>query len=126
MPLQEVAAAEDGLLHLPRVEPVALRHPHPEHLARVVPLVEGGGDVEALVALQPDELGSPQPRQDLGDLGLPHAGVALDEEGLLQVLHEEQRRGDGVVGDVALAGHRLQQGSDLGPHSFPAAAAAAR
>ena len=51
-----------------------------EHLARVVPLVERRGDVEALVALQADEPPAERRGQHLGDLGLADAGLALEEE----------------------------------------------
>ena len=78
-----------------------------EQLARVVPVIEGVVDVDALVALQADQ-GCPRRRgQRLGDLGLAHAGLALDEERLAELGGEEDGGGQGRVGEVALARERL-------------------
>ncbi len=57
-----------------------LQQPDLEHLARVVPLVDGGVDVEALVALEADQRRAERRGQDLGHLGLAHAGLALEEQ----------------------------------------------
>ena len=57
-----------------------LEQPDLEHLARVVPLVDRGVDVEALVALEADEPGAEGRGQDLGQLGLADAGLALEEQ----------------------------------------------
>jgi hypothetical protein len=45
-PLEEVLAREDRVLDLRRVASGLLSHPDPQHLARVVPLVESGRDVQ--------------------------------------------------------------------------------
>ena len=57
-----------------------LEQPDLEHLARVVPLVDRGVDVEALVALEPDQPRAEARREDLGELGLADARLALEEE----------------------------------------------
>ena len=49
-------------------------------LARVVPVVQGLGRVDALVALQTDEPAIHHLRQDLCDLGLADAGLALQQQ----------------------------------------------
>ena len=103
-----------------------------QHLPRVVPLVERGLDVEALVALQADQLGAEQAREHLRELGLADAGVALDEQGLAHLAGEEDRGRDGGLGDVAVALHRRLQRADFvvhaspGPRSPPAAREARR
>ena len=51
-----------------------------DHLRGVVPLVDRGGDVEALVALQPDQPAAERRGQHLGDLGLADAGLAFEEQ----------------------------------------------
>jgi hypothetical protein len=51
-----------------------------EQLARVVPLVERLGDVDALVALQPDQLTAGDERERSGELGLSRARLTLQEQ----------------------------------------------
>ena len=51
-----------------------------EQLAGVVPLVDGLGDVDALVALQADQLAAGPAGQHLGHLGLADAGLALEQQ----------------------------------------------
>ena len=50
-----------------------------DHLRGVIPLIDRGGDVEALVALQPDQPAAERRGQHLGDLGLADAGLAFEE-----------------------------------------------
>jgi hypothetical protein len=78
-----------------------------DHLARVVPFVDGGGDVEALVALEADELAAEGLRQDLGDLGLADAGLALEEQRPAHAQGQEDDGGEGTVGDIAGAGEEV-------------------
>jgi hypothetical protein len=93
-------------------QPLAVVHalgfgqPDLDHLARVVPFVDGGGDVEALVALQADELAAERLRQHLGDLGLADAGLALEEQRPAHAQAEEDDGGERPVGDVAGAGEK--------------------
>ena len=84
-----------------------------QQLAGVVPLVHGLVGVEALVALEPDQLAARPRRDGLGDLGLADTGVALEQQRPLQPEREEDRRGQPLVGEVALTGegclHRVDR-----------------
>ena len=71
-----------------------------QQLARVVPLVDGLGGVDALVALQAHELAARPARQHLGDLGLADARLALEQQRALQAYREEDRGGEALVGQV--------------------------
>ena len=78
-----------------------------EKLALVVPLVQRGVLVEALVALQPDQLGPVHGRERLADLGLAHPRGAFDQERPLQEFHQPQRGREVAVGDVAGGGEAV-------------------
>ena len=67
-------------------------------------------DVEAFVALQPNELGAEARSEDLGDVGLADARLALEKERPLQLQGEVDRRRQPAVGDVTLT---LEQGLEL-------------
>ena len=115
--LQEEVLREDVRL-LRRHRPlVPLLQPDPEDLLRVVPLVERRRRVEALVALEPDQVRPVDPGQDLGDLGLADARVPLDEERLPQRRRQVHRRRDGRVGDVGSPFHQGLDVSDLLAHA---------
>ncbi len=75
-----------------------------EQLALIVPLVERGVLVEALVALQADQLGAVHGGERLGDLGLADAGLAFEQQRPLEKLHQPQRGRDVAIGDVADGG----------------------
>ena len=72
-----------------------------QQLLLVVPLVEGLGLVEALVALQADQAGAGHLGHRLGQLGLAGAGRALDQDRLAQPLGQVDHAGDALVGQVA-------------------------
>jgi hypothetical protein len=72
-----------------------------QELLLVVPLVERARLVEPLVALQPDELGTNRGGDRLRELGLADACGPLDEQRLAEAVRQEDRRRDGVVGQVA-------------------------
>jgi hypothetical protein len=59
------------------------------------------------VALQPDQPRAGGRGERLRDLGLPHARLALDQQRLAELRGEEDRRGQGPVGEVALLAQRL-------------------
>ncbi len=65
-------------------------------------------DVDALVALQPDQPRAARGGQRLGHLGLADAGLALEQQRLLEGLGEVDRGGERPVGQVALAGQRTR------------------
>ena len=80
-----------------------LEQPDLEHLARVVPLVDRGVDVEAFVALEPDQPRAEARREHLGELGLADAGLALEEQRAAELEREEHGGRDRAVGDVVVA-----------------------
>jgi hypothetical protein len=72
-----------------------------QQLLLVVPLVEGLGLVEALVALQADQAGAGQLGHGLGQLGLAGAGRPLHQHRLAQALGQVHHARDPLVGQVA-------------------------
>jgi hypothetical protein len=78
-----------------------------EQLARVVPVVQRARDVDALVALQPDQARAGRLGERLGGLGLADPGLALQQQRLLEVDREEDRDRERLVGEVPLRGERL-------------------
>ena len=89
-----------------------LEQPDLEHLARVVPLVDGRVDVEALVALEPDEPRAERGGEDLGELGLADAGLALEQQRAAELERQEDRRRERPVGDVVAAPEVVLDGLD--------------
>ena len=79
----------------------------------MVPLIEGAGLVDALIALQPHEVGvcarraGQCRRHRLRQLGLADAGRPLDEQGLAEGISEEDGRRDGVAREVAGLGEAV-------------------
>ncbi len=71
-----------------------------EDLPRVVPLVDRALEIEALVALEPDQRAIEHRGQHLGDLGLADAGLALEEERLAETQREEHRGGETAIRHV--------------------------
>ena len=71
-----------------------------DHLRGVVPLVDRGRDVEALVALQPDQPAAERLRQHLGDLGLADAGLAFEEDRPAHLQRQEQHGRERAVGEI--------------------------
>ena len=99
-PLEEERGPEDVVGGRPLDLAARLEQPDLQHLAGVVPLVDGRRDVEALVALEPDQAGVERLGQGLGELGLADAGLALEEQRALEREGEEDRGRQGAVGDV--------------------------
>ena len=108
--LQQVALGEDVLLDRVGVLADAFARLDGEELALIVPLVERGVLVEALVALQADQLGAVHGGERLGDLGLADAGLAFEQQRPLEELHQPQRGRDVAVGDVADGGEAVGDG----------------
>ena len=100
-------------------DPVAgrFREPDLDHLPRIVPLVDGSGGVETLVALEPHEVPRKPRGEHLGDLGLADARLALEEERPLQLQREEDGGGEPAVGDVVLRGEEIERRVDGGGDS---------
>ena len=93
---------------LARLAPAAftLGEAYFEDLPRVIPVIDRGRDVEAFIALKPDQLPVERGCESLRDLGLAHTGLALDEQGLPQAKRKKQRDREGAIGDIALAVER--------------------
>ena len=99
------------------VRALRLGHADLEHLARVVPLVDRRADVQALVALQADQAAVQGLGQNLADLGLADAGLALEEQGPAELEREVERGRERPVGDVVAARQKrlgVVDGGDLG------------
>ena len=74
-----------------------------DHLARIVPLIDGRRHVQALVALEADEAACKRLGQHLGDLGLAHPGFAFEEERTAELERQIDGGGQAAVRDVAAA-----------------------
>ena len=102
-PREQELLGEDVVVRLLPGGPVsrALVRLDPEQLLLVVPLVQRPRLVQALVALQPHQVGARRPRHRLGQLGLPDTSGTLDEQRLLERTGEVGGRRRGGVGQVA-------------------------
>jgi hypothetical protein len=89
-----------------------LEHAQLHELPCVVPLVDRVRDVEALVALQPDEVGVERRGQRARECRLADAGFALEEERTAETERQEARYRQAVVGDVVLRQEALLQVQD--------------
>ena len=97
-PADEERRPEELLL----VDRPFLRGADVEQLARIVPLVDRVRDVEALVALEPDQARAEDPCHRLGRLGLADAGLAFEQQRLLELECEEEDGREAAVGEVRL------------------------
>ena len=113
-PLDQEAVGEDRALDLAAILLGRLGEADLDHLARVIPLVDGRGDVEPLVALQADQPAPERRRQHLGDLGLADPGLAFEEQRALQVQREMHRGGERTVRDIVGAAEQAQRVADGG------------
>ena len=91
-----------------------------DHLRGVVPLIDRGRDVEALVALQPDQPAAERRRQHLGDLGLADAGLAFEEQRPAHLERQEQHGRERPVGEIVAAAEQLERVVDRGRNGFGA------
>jgi hypothetical protein len=71
-----------------------------QQLPGVVPFVDRLADVDAVVALDPQEGTARPPGQDLGDLGLADPGLALQQEWSGKRDGQEDGGGQALVGEV--------------------------
>jgi len=90
-----------------------------EELTWIVPLAHGVGDVQSLLALEPDERRFQDPREDPSHFGLAHAGLALQKERPLP--SEGQKEAGGQPGirevvDFGQGGAGLVDGVE--PHGY--------
>ena len=84
----------------------ALGRAQREQLARVVPVVDRVVEVDALVALQADQARAGRGRQRPRHLGLADAGLALEQQRLLEHDRQVDRQRERPVGQVVLGGER--------------------
>ena len=94
-----------------------LEQPDLQHLPRVVPLVHGRVHVQALVALEANELRAEAGREHLRQLRLADARLALEEQRSLELEREEHRGRERPIGDVpALSKRGLhpRDGAEIG------------
>jgi len=77
-----------------------------QELMGVVPLVEGLASVDSLVALEADQFATGDGREHLGDLGLPYARFALEQQWPLQRRSKKDRGGEASVCEIPLFGER--------------------
>jgi hypothetical protein len=92
------------------VERLLLASAQMQELARVVPVVESVVEVDALVALKPDQVGAGGPRERLSDLGLADAGLTFEQQRLLEGGRQIDGSGEAPIGEIALAGQGLPDG----------------
>jgi hypothetical protein len=89
-----------------------------QELALVVPFIERMLGIDALVALQADEVAAENFGHGLRRLGLADARHALDQKRLAEPDREEHRRGQWFVGYISaggkMLGHCLGRGEDIG------------
>ena len=96
--LDEVLLGEQVVAHA--VVASGLGESDRQQLARIVPLVQRLGGVDALVALEAHERRVERLGQRLGRLGLADAGLALEQDRLAQSDGAEQRGRQAGVGEV--------------------------
>ena len=88
-----------------------LGEPDRHHLRGIVPFVDRGRDVEALVALQADQLAPERRGEHLGDLGLADARLAFEKQRPAEAQAQEHDRRQRAVGDVGRAEQQLERSS---------------
>ena len=106
-PAQQEAPAEQLAL-----VDAALGRPQRQQLARVVPVVDRVVQVDPLVALQPDQPRAGRRRQRPRDLGLADAGLALQQQRLLERRGQVDRQRQRPVGQISLRREGIARGAD--------------
>src|SRR5712672_878001 len=102
-PLDEETLGENVFGDRVPGSPFRFGQPDLDHLARIVPLVDGGGYVEALVALQAYERAAETAGEDFGNLGFTDTGLAFEKQGAAHLEREEYGRGEAALGHVVRA-----------------------
>ena len=83
-----------------------------DHLRTVVPFVDGGRNIQPLVALQADQPAAQRLAQHLGDLGLADAGLAFEEQRPAHLQREIEHGRQRPVADVISLGQKIERGVD--------------
>src|SRR5439155_5859450 len=99
-PLDEEALGEDVLGDRVARRTLRFGQPDLDHLARIVPLVYGGGDVETFVALEAHQSAAEAPRENLRDLGLADPGLAFEKQRATHLESEEYGRCEAALCDI--------------------------
>ena len=112
----EIALGEDVVLDAVLV--VLARgfgEPDRHHLRGIVPFVDRGRDVEALVALQADQPAAERRGEHLGDFGLADARLAFEQNsGRPRRKLEEQDGRERALGDIGRAAEQRERLVDRG------------
>ena len=85
-----------------------------DHLRGVIPFVDRRRNVEALVALQPDQPAAERLREHLGDLGLADAGLAFQENRPAHLERQIKHGAERAVGEIIGPGEEIDGGVDRG------------
>src|SRR5260221_12822365 len=112
--LDQEALREDLLLDAVAPLLTRLGEADLDHLARIVPFINGRGDVEPLIALQADKLPPERSRQHLGDLGLPDPRLPLEKQRPPELEGEIDRRRQAAIRDVIAGPEQFEGGADGG------------
>src|SRR6185437_1392659 len=113
--LDEIALGEDVVLDAVLVVLAGgLGESDRHHLRGIVPLIDRARDVETLVALQADEAPAERGGEDLGDLRLADAGLALEEQGPPEPEAQENDGSQRAVADIGGAAKQAQGFVDRG------------
>ena len=91
------------------VDAFVARLPDRQHLARIVPLIERGRRVDALVALQADQPAAEHGGDRLGGFGLADAGRAFEQQRLAEREREIGGRREPLIREVIGGAQRLLQ-----------------
>ena len=91
-----------------------LGEPDRHHLRRIVPFVDRGRDVEALVALEADQLPPERGGEDLGDLRLADPRLAFEEQRTAEPQAQEEDRRQRPVREIGRALEESQRLVDRG------------
>ena len=101
---QQILAAHDALHRSPVFSPTRFYEANRQHLASVVPLVQGVIGVETLVALQPDKLGLQYLGQHLGYFRFSHTCLPLQKQGAGKAAGEVNGDRQGPIGQIPVIG----------------------
>src|SRR6185312_15143849 len=83
-----------------------IEHANGEQLAGIVPFIDGGGLINALVTLQPDQPCLQNIRQCARDLGFAHTRLAFQQQRFLAPNGQVERCRQPTVSDVGAGGER--------------------
>src|SRR5262249_31687257 len=106
-PFDQIFLGEDRGFDSLAISTLNLFQFDPEHLFRIVPLVERGADIEPLIALEADKRGIQRLGEHLCDFGFADAGLAFEENGFTHRDREVYDGGERPVAYVSMAAESL-------------------